>query len=329
MSATQKKERVLAGIRASGQPHIGNYLGAIKQFVELQNTHECFFFIADLHSLATPFDPATQRANAMDVALDYLALGLDPEKCTLFLQSQVAAHTELAWIFNCITPLGELERMTQFKDKSNSVKSESINAGLLNYPVLMAADILLYKPSGVPVGDDQLQHLELTRTIARKFNNHFGETFDLPKAITIKETSRIKSLTDPEKKMSKTGDEALLINDTPEEIRRKIKKAVTASGADGRAPGVENLMQLLGQFGNNEDTKLFNKAIKDGSIKYSELKDLLAERIIQYFEPFRARRAELAANPEIALEVLAEGARKAKEVATETMSEVKKKVGLL
>ncbi len=329
MSATHKKERVLAGIRASGQPHIGNYLGAMKQFVELQDSHDCFFFIADLHSLTTPFEPTAQRANALDVALDYLALGLDPEKSTLFLQSQVSEHAELAWILSCITPLGELERMTQFKDKSKSVKTESINAGLLTYPALMAADMLLYKPMHVPVGEDQLQHLELTRTLARKFNTRFGETFPEPKAFTNKEALRVKSLTNPEKKMSKTGDEALLINDSPEEIRRKIKKAVTATEASGVAPGVENLLGLLGQFGTADDTKHFKNAIKDGSIKYSELKELLAERIIQYFAPFRERRAELAANPQAALDALAEGARKAKEVAGETMAEVKQKIGLL
>jgi tryptophanyl-tRNA synthetase len=329
MSAPQKKERVLAGIRASGQPHIGNYLGAMKQFVELQETHDCFFFIADLHSLTTPFEPDTQRMNALDVALDYLALGLDPEKCTLFLQSQVSEHAELAWILNCITPLGELERMTQFKDKANSVKTESINAGLLNYPVLMAADILLYKPSSVPVGEDQIQHTELTRTIARKFNTRFGNTFPLPKNLTVKETARIKSLTDPDKKMSKSGDEALLINDSPEEIHRKIKKAVTSTETNGKAPGVENLLQLLEQFGGETDVTRFSDAIADGSIKYSELKELLADRIIAYFAPFRERRAALAENPHVALDALAEGARKAKEVAAETMREVKSKIGLL
>lgn len=329
MSASHNKERVVAGIRASGQPHIGNYLGAMKQFVELQDRHDCFFFIADLHSLTTPFEPNEQRANALDVALDYLALGLDPEKCTLFLQSQVSEHAELAWIFNCITPLGELERMTQFKDKSGTVKTESINAGLLNYPVLMAADILLYKPLGVPIGEDQMQHLELTRTIARKFNTRFGELFPMPKAMTNPEALRIKSLTDPAKKMSKTGDEALLINDSPEEIHRKIKKAVTATEADGAALGVENLMQLLKQFGEPADVTHFTKAIDDGSVKYSELKETLADRVTTYFAPFRERRAKLAADPQAALDALAEGARKAKEIAGETMREVKSKVGLL
>jgi tryptophanyl-tRNA synthetase len=219
--------------------------------------------------------------------------------------------------------------MTQFKDKSKSVKTESINAGLLTYPALMAADMLLYKPTHVPVGEDQLQHLELTRTIARKFNSRFGETFPEPKAFTNKQALRVKSLSSPEKKMSKTGDEALLINDSPEELRRKIKKAVTATEANGTAPGVENLMQLLAQFGEKADVARFASAIKDGTIKYSELKDVLATRISDYFEPFRERRAELAKNPQIALDALAEGARKAKVVAAETMTEVKSKIGLL
>lgn len=327
--ADKSNNTILAGIRASGAPHIGNYLGAIKQFVELQEKHDCFFFIADLHSLTTPFEPDELRATALEVALDYLALGLDPDKTALFLQSQVPAHAELAWIFNCITPLGELERMTQFKDKAADVKAEHINAGLLNYPVLMAADILLYKPVGVPVGEDQLQHLELARTIARKFNNRFGETFRLPKAVTNETALRVKSLTHPEKKMSKTGDEALLINDSPDEIRRKLKKAVTASDADGSAAGVDNLLALLGQFGSSDDVKHFHAEMKAGTIKYSELKDTLAERIIAYFGPFREKRAELAATPEIALEALAAGAAKAQAKAAETMREVKSKIGLL
>ena len=324
----KKNDTIVAGIRASGTPHIGNYLGAMKQFIELQDNNECFFFIADLHSLTTPFEPKEQLQNALNIAVDYLALGLNPEKCTLFLQSQVSEHSELAWILNCITPLGELERMTQFKDKSSSVKIENINSGLLNYPVLMAADILLYKPYGVPVGEDQLQHLELTRTIAKKFNNRFGDIFPLPKAVTNEKALRIKSLTDPEKKMSKTGDEALLISDSPEEIKRKIKKAVTAT-ADGKAPGVENLLLLLEQFGDEDAVKHFKTEIKNGTIKYSELKETLSEDIIKYFAPFRERRAELLNHPDQVLMVLAEGAVKAKSRARATLEEVKKAIGLL
>ena len=325
----KKNDTIVAGIRASGTPHIGNYLGAMKQFIELQDNNECFFFIADLHSLTTPFEPKEQLQNALNIAVDYLALGLNPEKCTLFLQSQVSEHSELAWILNCITPLGELERMTQFKDKSSSVKIENINSGLLNYPVLMAADILLYKPYGVPVGEDQLQHLELTRTIAKKFNNRFGDIFPLPQAVTNEKALRIKSLTDPEKKMSKTGDEALLISDSPEEIKRKIKKAVTATTADGKAPGVENLLLLLEQFGDEDAVKHFKTEIKNGTIKYSELKETLSEDIIKYFAPFRERRAELLNHPDQVLMVLAEGAVKAKSRARATLEEVKKAIGLL
>ena len=325
----KRNNTIVAGIRASGTPHIGNYLGAMKQFIELQKDNECFFFIADLHSLTTPFEPKEQLQNALNIAVDYLALGLDPEKCTLFLQSQVSEHSELAWILNCITPLGELERMTQFKDKSSSVKIENINSGLLNYPVLMAADILLYKPYGVPVGEDQFQHLELTRTIAKKFNNRFGELFPLPKAVSNEKALRVKSLTDPDKKMSKTGDEAVLISDSPEEIRRKIKKAVTATAADGKAPGVENLILLLEQFGNEEAAKHFKSEIKKGTIRYSELKETLSEDIIQYFALFREKRAEFLNHPDKVLEVLAEGAIRAKKRAQTTLEEVKKKIGLL
>ena len=187
------KQLLVSGVRASGTPHIGNYLGGIQQFVQLQETYECYFFIADLHALTTPFDPTELRSTIYNVAADYIALGLDPKKCIIFSQSHVPQHAELAWIFNCITPIGELERMTQFKDKSKNASIEHINAGLLNYPVLMSADILLYKADVVPVGEDQVQHLELTRTIARKFNNHFGKTFPEPKPL-LSQFAKIKKL---------------------------------------------------------------------------------------------------------------------------------------
>lgn len=321
-----EKKTLVSGIRASGVPHLGNYLGALKQFTELQDQYSCNFFIADLHAIKTPFVPAELRANTLETAIDYLALGLDPEKSNLFLQSQVPQHAELAWILNCITPLGELNRMTQFKEKSESTK-EASTAGLLNYPVLMAADVLLYKAEFVPVGEDQVQHLELARIIARKFNR-IEKIFPEPKAL-VNKTARVKSIINPEKKMSKSGDTPIYISDSPEEIKAKLKKAVTASESNGRSAGVENLMLLLKEFGAKEQTEYFQKEMRNGAIQYSELKDTLADAISSYFADFRTRRAELVAEPEIVARALADGAERAREKAQETLQEVKRAVGLL
>lgn len=324
-----KQETIVSGIRASGKLHLGNYLGALKQFVELQAdlSKNCFFFIADLHALTTPFEPKELRQNTLEVTAEYLAAGIDPGKVTFFIQSQVKEHSELAWIFNCITPLSELERMTQYKDKSAQHKT-NINAGLLTYPTLMAADILLYKPAAVPVGEDQVQHVELSRVIARKFNHHFGKTFPEPQTF-LRKPLRIMSLTDPAKKMSKTGDEALLLDDEPKEILRKLKKAVTASESGKKSPGEENLMFLLHQFGQPEEIKHFAEAQHSGSLKYSELKETLARQIANYFEEFREKKQSLLGRPEYLAEVLGEGSHKAQAVAGETLREVKEKIGLL
>lgn len=322
------KEAITSGIRPTSRLHIGNYLGALKQFVQLQNTgkFDCYYFLVDLHALTTPFEPKELRQTTLEVAAEYLAAGVDPNKSTLFLQNHVPEHSELAWIFNCITPLGELERMTQFKDKSSQHR-ENINAGLLTYPSLMAADILLYKPTGVPVGEDQVQHVELTRVIARKFNNRFGQTFPEPKTYE-RNPLRIKSLTHPDRKMSKTGDEALMISDEPTELERKLKKAVTAS--EGKtSPGVENLIQLMEFFGPDSEVKQFKSAIKDGSIKYSELKMSLAGHIGEHFKEFREKRKALLEKPKVLTEILAEGAKKARVTAGKTLAEVKEKLGLI
>lgn len=323
-----RRQNLFSGIRATSAPHLGNYLGAIKQFIALQNDYNCFFCVVDLHTLTTPFEPHELRQNTLEVAADYLALGLDPKKCSLFLQSQVSEHAELAWIFECLAPLGELYRMTQFKEKSEEIKKDSVNSGLLNYPVLMAADILLYKAEAVPVGEDQVQHIELTRTIGRKFNNRFGKTFPEPKALLAK-GARIKSLTDPTKKMSKTGGEAILLSDSPEEIRRKLKKAVTATDAKGKSAGVDNLFLLLREFGNKQQIQYFENGYANNTIKFSELKETLAQDIADHFAAFREKRKELLANPQQIAEVLAEGAQRAKAMAQQTMLEVKKRVGLL
>ncbi len=350
-----KQETIVSGIRATGQLHVGNYLGALKQFVDLQNStdKQCFFFIADLHALTTPFDPKQLRQDTLEVVAEYLAAGLDPKKSVIFIQNHVPEHAELTWILNCITPLGELFRMAQFKDKAGSpnlfdkalvktdndperafeqlfniTKGRSVNTGLLDYPVLMAADILLYKPTLVPVGDDQTQHLELARIIVHKFNNKFGKTFPEPKNFLMKPL-RIMSLTHPDKKMSKTGDEALMIDDTPAEIARKLKKAVTATDTKKHSPGVDNLLLLLRHFGTKEQIQYFEDGVKQGTIKFSELKQTLADDIANHFAGFREKKRTLLNDTDTLAEILADGARRARAVAQKTLMEVKEKVGLL
>lgn len=383
------EKRILSGIRATSKLHIGNYLGALKQFIDIQNTGEfqCYFFIADLHALTTPFEPKELRKNSLEVAAEFIAAGLDPKKSVIFLQNQVHEHSELAWIFECITPLGELERMTQFKDKSgiyslfskylpelseqrlqeitpliDEVKNSQIvteavlkkiadslnialktvieifrtgeltrnkaKLGLLAYPTLMAADILMYKPFAVPVGEDQTQHIELSRIIARKFNKQFGQTFPEPKNYALKPL-RIQSLKNPEKKMSKTGDEPLYLDDTPEITKSKIKKAVTATDTSGNSLGAENLFYLLSHFGTVEHIAYFADMKKSGNVKYSELKEILAEDISNHFADFRNKKKELLENPDKLITILADGAKKASHIASQTLEEVKKKIGLI
>ena len=323
------KQTIVSGIRASGKLHVGNYLGALKQFIELQEdlTKQCYFFIADLHALTTPFDPKELARSTLDVAAAYLAAGLNPDKCVFFPQSQVLEHAELAWIFNCLLPLSELERMTQYKEKARAVKT-NINAGLLTYPALMAADILIYKANAVPVGDDQVQHVELVRVVARKFNHRFGNTFPEPKTF-LNKPLRIMSLTDPSKKMSKTGDEALTLDDEPKEIMRKLKKAVTASESGKKSPGEENLMLLLSHFGKDQEIRYFTKVQNNSTLKYSELKGTLAKDIAEHFEQFREKKKQLLSNPAELARILAQGAEKARSVASATLREVKEKTGLL
>ncbi len=324
-----KKETYVAGCRATGKLHVGNYLGLIKDLLTTQEAQnlERFYFIADLHAITTPFEPKELKSNTLDLAASYLAAGIDPSKTVFFAQNQVMEHAWLTWIFNCLIPLGELERMTQYKDKAKQ-HNQNINAGLLIYPSLMAADILIYKPTSIPVGEDQIQHVELSRIIARKFNNKFGQTFPEPKTY-LRKPLRIMSLTDPTKKMSKTGDEALLLDDEPKEIARKLKKAVTASEPGKKSPGEENLMLLLSHFGKEDSIRYFTEAQNTGKLKYSELKETLAESISGYFAEFREKKKDLLAKPDHLAQVLGDGAQKAREVAGQTLVEVKQKIGLL
>ena len=329
-----KKKIIFSATAPSGNIHIGNYIGAIKQWAELQNTgeHQNIFCVVDEHAITTPQEPAKLRSKILEVFTLYLALGIDPEKSIIFVQSSVSEHTELAWILNTITPIGELERMTQFKDKSQ--KQKSVLAGLLNYPTLMAADILLYKTNLVPIGEDQLQHIELTRTIARKFNSTFGETFAIPEPFINKEGKRIMGLDDPSKKMSKSAENPknyIALLDSPETIREKIKAAVTDSASEIKydmenKPAISNLLTIYSLFSRKTIAELEKEY--DGK-NYSVFKNDLAEIIIEGLSPIQKKYKELSANPDYIKKVLRNGAEKAKTIASQTMSEVRSKIGFL
>lgn len=325
------KPIIFSGMQPTGSLHIGNYLGALKNWVELQNSgkYEQYAFIADLHSLTIKMDIKIRRENIRLLAAEFLAAGIDPNKTTLFAQSAVPEHTELAWIFNCVTPIAELYRMTQFKDKSEQ-NEKNINAGLLTYPVLQAADVLLYHPNMIPVGMDQAQHLELTNVIARKFNNQFSTSYFKEIKPLFTELPKVMSLVEPEKKMSKSAGENDYIGmaDEPKIIENKLKKAVTATVGGAKAPGAANLLMLLKQFGDKKIYDQFVSAEKDGSIRYGDLKSELAKATANYFADFRAKRAELLSNPKQIDKILAEGAENAKRVAEKTMAEVRKLVGI-
>jgi tryptophanyl-tRNA synthetase len=322
--------RVFSGIRPTGELHIGNYLGAIKQWVRLQEENECFFCIVDYHAITTPFKSEEMERNIFDTLIAYLAAGLDPKKCTIFVQSHVKEHTELAWILGTITPLGDLKRMTQFKEKSKK-HPEYVNAGLLNYPLLMAADILLYKTDLVPVGKDQVQHVELTREIARRFNKMFGKVFKEPKVL-LSEGEKIMSLQNPKKKMSKTDDPkgCILLFDTPEEIEKKIMRAVTDLGKEikydpAKKPGISNLLKIYSIFSEKPIKELEKKYNGKG---YEEFKRDLAKLLIKKLEIFRKKKGELEKRRVYLKEILKRGAERAEKIAKLTMKEVRERMGL-
>lgn len=326
-----KSQILLSGIQPSGDLHIGNYLGAIKLWVELQKSYKVFISIVDHHAITIPQDPKKLRRSTLDLAILLIACGINPKKSVLFLQSQVPAHTELGWILNTITPVSELERMTQFKEKRERAGTL---AGLLNYPVLQAADILLYHPDVVPVGEEQLQHLELTRTLVRRFNNRFGQIFKEPKALIKKEVARIKSLDDPTKKMSKSSsnpDSYIALLDSPDEIIRKIKNAVTDSSHEihydeESKPAISNLMTLYSAFSGLSHQKIEQKYRGRG---YAEFKKDLAGLLIKSMAPIQKKYRELARSEKAVLNILASGDKKANAVASKTLQEVKDKMGFL
>ena len=309
------KKTVLTGIQPSGKLHIGNYLGTLQNWPKYIKDYQCLFFIADWHSLTENYTPTEKKDQIITLASEILAMGVDPEQCIFFRQSEILEHAELAWIFNCLTPISFLERMTQYKDKAARQK-ENINVGLFAYPILMAADILIYDTDLVPVGIDQVQHIELARDIVRFFGNRFSEAFKLPEPL-LTETPKIMSLLDPDKKMSKSAGEnsCLFISDEPEIIAEKIKKAVTTP------LGLENLYGL---------GKIFIKDFDQGSYQGNnlKLKQDLAQSISDHFADFRSKRKNWLNNEKEIIEILEKGAQKARGKASKKMTEVRQKVGI-
>jgi tryptophanyl-tRNA synthetase len=329
------RPRVLSGIQpTAGSFHLGNYLGAVRQWVALQETHDAFYMVVDLHAITVPQDPAELRANTRLAAAQLLGAGLDPERCTLFVQSHVPEHTQLGWVMNCLTGFGEASRMTQFKDKSARHGADRTTVGLFTYPILQVADILLYQANAVPVGEDQRQHIELTRNLAERFNARFGRTFTIPEPYIVKETAKIYDLQDPTIKMSKSASTPKgIINllDEPKVSAKKIKSAVTDTGTEIRfdeadKPGLSNLLTIYSTLTGTPIPDIEQNYAGKG---YGALKTDLAETLVEWAEPFRARTKEFLDDPETLDSILAKGAEKARSVAAETLAETYDKVGLL
>ena len=323
------KKRIFSGAQPTGELHIGNYLGALKNWVKLQDEYDAFYCIVNLHAITVSQDPKILRQKTLDLARIYLAAGVDAEKSTIFIQSDVAEHAELAWVLNCVARMGELERMTQFKDKSKG-DAERASVGLFDYPVLMASDILLYQTDLVPVGRDQKQHLELTRDLAERFNRDYGETFVVPDPYIPPVGAKILSLKDPSKKMSKSDDNvnaSIFLMDDADTITRKIKKAVTDSGTeitfDETRPAITNLLTIYhlmsGQSAEESEAHFAGKG-------YGDFKRELAETVVEYMRPFQAKVNDY--DDEQLSEILRKGAEKAGEVASETLKNVYEKMGI-
>lgn len=307
-------------------------MGAIKNWIALQDdpdTVQAIYAVVDYHGITTPFDPKTYHQQVMDVILDYLAAGVDPEKSLLIRQSKVSAHTELAWIFNTITPVSWLERLPTYREKIEQTDGKYHHIGLLDYPVLMAADILIYKPNLVPVGDDQLPHIDLTNEIGKKFNHLFGETFQ-PVRPHLTEGTRIMSLQDPAKKMSKTGDEGIALSDSPDLVQEKIKKATTDSGKEikfdeKKKPAISNLLIIYQLLSGKKIKDLENDYLGNS---YVEFKNDLAKVIVNFLKPFQKKREELAQNMDQVMSILEKSEEKARNLASTTLLEIKEKMGL-
>ncbi len=322
---------MLSGIQPSGDLHLGNYLGAIKNWADRVNDYECYYFMADLHTITVRQEPAELRRRSLNQLAQYIACGLDPEKNVLFLQSQVPAHTQLAWVLNCYTMFGELSRMTQFKDKSAKY-SNNINAGLFTYPVLMAADILLYQPDYVPVGEDQKQHVELCRDIAQRFNSIYGDVFTVPEPLIAKTGARIYGLTTPDGKMSKSvPDGCVFLMDSPEDILRKFKRAVTDSDTENcvrydkvAKPGVANLINIYATITGKSISEIEAEFAGKG---YGVFKPAVGEAVVEALRPIREEATRLMADKAYLDGVYRAGAERAAYVANKTLRKVYKKVG--
>jgi tryptophanyl-tRNA synthetase len=324
------KTRVFSGMQPTGNLHIGNYLGALKNWVRIQNEYDCIFCIVDLHAITLYQEPAELRAKIREIAALYLAAGIDPKVCSIMVQSEVPAHAELAWMLTCVTPVGWLERMTQYKAKA--AKQESVGDGLLQYPVLMAADILLYQAGIVPVGEDQAQHLELTRDIAQRFNSLYTDTFVVPDTSLPAVGARIMGLDDPTQKMSKSAvgaNHAVALLDPPDRIRKTIMRATTDSEPcvrfDSAGPGVLNLLAIFQAFSGWSDEQM--KQHFDG-MRYGDLKKQVAEMVLAHLEPFQKRYQEIVSEPGYLDGILREGAARVAPIANQTVCLVKERMGL-
>lgn len=322
------KKRIFSGAQPTGQLHIGNYLGALKNWVALQDEYEAFYCIVNLHAITLPQDPALLRKATLDLARIYLAAGVDPSRSTIFIQSDVPEHAELAWVLSCIARMGELERMTQFKDKGKS--SERAGVGLFTYPILMASDILLYQTDLVPVGQDQKQHLELTRDLAERFNRDYGETFKVPEPYIPKAGASIKSLQDPEKKMSKSDENtngSIFLLDDADTVTKKIKRAVTDSGTaiefDETRPAINNLLTIYQLLTNKPAEECVEHFAGKG---YGHFKTELAEATVEFLRPFQERVKQY--DDETLLAILKPGADKARTIAAETLKKVYERMGI-
>ena len=322
--------RIFSGIQPTGAKHLGNYIGAIRNYVALQDRGEAFFCIVDLHSITTEYDPEELRESTLSLAALLFAAGLDPDRCTLFVQSHVRAHAEAAWLLGSVTSYGELRRMTQFKDKGE--QQEFVSAGLFGYPVLQAGDILLYQTDVVPIGEDQRQHLELARNVAERFNTRYGETFRLPDSMIPEVGGRVMDLQEPTKKMSTTGGTAqgtVGVLEPPDTIRRKFRSAVTDSGTDVRhdpdeKAGISNLIEILSIMGGEEIRAI--EARYDGG-GYGTFKSDVAEAVVSVLDPIRTRYEELRADEAQLHSLLASGAEKAREVSAPTLEQMYERMG--
>lgn len=323
-------KRLFSGIQPSGGIHIGNYLGAIRNWVALIPEFDCIYCIVDYHAITVPYEPAEMQGRILEAAAVNIACGIDPDRCTLFVQSHVPEHTELAWLLNTVTPVGDLFRMTQFKEKSAQHEA-SVNAGLLNYPVLMAADILLYKGEVVPVGEDQVQHLELSREIVRRFNARYGEIFPEPQP-RLAAAARVMGLDDPTRKMSKSLGNTVALLEDPKSIWEKVRTAVTDPArvrrSDPGEPAKCNVFTLHGYFSPSLDTERIAPACRAAAIGCIECKRVLYENMMKVLDPIRERAQALLAKPEDVWAALRRGAERCRPIARATMAEVKKAMGL-